>query len=86
MERLVEKVNHSLSHAFPPPSKVELRNEDGIIGIVTSPRFNGKDDFARQRLLWKPLSNLSNAERRRVVILVGLTPEEDFAHMSSFED
>lgn len=81
MDGLMKRVKTILSRAFPHPSKVNLRDEDGIIGIVTSPRFRGKDDFARQDLIWNVLDKqLRPEERRRIVIMVAVTPEEEIAH------
>jgi hypothetical protein len=79
---LVRKVKRILAEAFPPPAKVRLKDEDGLVGVVTSPRFRNMDIMDRQELLDELLRRhgLSDAELRRILILVAVTPEEEEAH------
>src|SRR5439155_8983 len=48
---VVLKLKKILREAFPPPDKVNLRDEDGIIGVVTSKRFRRMDSMQRQDLI-----------------------------------
>ena len=40
---VVRKLKKILEEEFPPPDKVNLRGDDGIIGVVTSKRFRRLD-------------------------------------------
>ena len=65
----------------PPPDKVDLRDKDGMIGVVTSKRFRRMDTMQRQDLIHDILTTqLSKEERRRVLLIVGVTPEEELAN------
>ncbi len=44
----LRKLRRILEERFPAPDKVELRGEDGIIGVVTSRRFRRLDAMQRQ--------------------------------------
>ena len=78
---ILEKVNSILTGAFPPPDRVSLEDDDGIIGTVVSPRFEGMEMIDRINMIWDRLDqNLTPAERRRVVIIVAATPEEEIAY------
>jgi hypothetical protein len=80
---LVEKVDSILKEVFPPPDKIVLEDEDGIIGTVTSARFVGMDTIDRIHLIWDALAKgLTPEERRRVVLIVAATPEEEIAYTS----
>jgi acid stress-induced BolA-like protein IbaG/YrbA len=76
---LIRKLKQILAEAFPPPDKIELRNGDGIIGIVTSKRFRGMGMMDRQTLIDDALKShgLSEKEIRRIVIIAAVTPEEE---------
>jgi hypothetical protein len=77
----VRKLKRILEERFPPPDKVALRDEDGIIGVVTSRRFHRLDTMQRQDLLHDILATaLTPEERRQVLLLVGVTPEEELAN------
>jgi hypothetical protein len=78
---VVRKLKKILEEEFPPPDKVNLRGDDGIIGVVTSKRFRRLDTMQRQDLIHNILaSHLTGAERRNVVMIVGVTPEEEVAN------
>jgi len=78
---VMRKLKKALEERFPPPHKVSLRDEDGIIGVITSKRFRRMDTMQRQDLIHNILATeLTGAERRNVVLIVGVTPEEEVAN------
>jgi hypothetical protein len=78
---VIRKLKKILEERFPPPDKVNLRDEDGIIGIVTSKRFRRMDSMQRQDLIHHVLeSRLTEEERQEVVVIVAVTPEEELAN------
>ena len=80
---LLKKTTKLLRQAFPPPARINLKDEDGIMGVVVSSRFEGLEGLDRQNLLWDVLDKkLTPEERRRVVIIVAVTPKEEIAHTS----
>ena len=75
------KLKRVLEEQFPPPDKVTLRDDDGIIGIVTSRRFRRMDTMQRQDLIHEVLTaGLTPQERRHVLMIVAVTPEEEIAN------
>ena len=81
MESVQKKVTKILKQAFPPPDKVTLKDEDGIIGTIISSRFMGLDSIERVKMVWKVLDqDLKPEERKRIVIILAVTPEEEIAH------
>jgi hypothetical protein len=81
MALALRKLKRILEERFPPPDKVDLRDEDGIIGVVTSKRFRRLDTMQRQDLLHDLLTtNLSPEERRRVLVIVAVTSEEEIGN------
>jgi len=77
---VVQKLKKILKERFPPPDKVKLRDDDGIIGVVTSKSFHGKDTMERQDIFHELLAtHLTGEERRQVLLIVGVTPEEEVA-------
>jgi acid stress-induced BolA-like protein IbaG/YrbA len=77
---VIRKVNKLLRERFRPPDKVNLRDENGIIGVVTSTRFRRMDTMQRQDMIHEILENgLTDEERRQVLIVVAVTPEEEAA-------
>ena len=83
MEPFSKKLKRILKRAFPKPDRVRLRDEDGIIGFVISPRFRGLDSSERLAMIWSVLdAQLTPEERRRIVIMIAVTPEEELAHSS----
>jgi len=84
---ITRKLKKILEQRFPPPDKIELRDEDGIIGVVTSTRFRGLDTMQRQKMIHDVLtSNLTGEERRRVLLIVGVTPEEELVNARDGDD
>jgi hypothetical protein len=80
-QAVLEKVESLLTIEFPPPDKVDLMDEDGIIGTVTSGRFADMRAIDRINWIWDLLSeSLTNEERRRVIIIVAANPDEETAH------
>jgi stress-induced morphogen len=78
---VARKLKKVLEERFPPPDKVQLRDGDGIIGIVTSKRFRRMDTMQRQNLIYDLLAtHLTGEERRRVLVIVCVTPEEELAN------
>jgi len=78
---VARKLKKILEEQFPRPDKVKLRDEDGIIGVVTSKRFRRMDMMQRQDLIHDILeTRLTGEERRHVVIIVAVTPEEEIAN------
>ena len=81
---LARKAKKLLKQAFPPPSKVSIEDDKGLIGLVVSPSFRGLDSIDRQQLVWDALDEkLSPEERKRIVIVVAVTPEEETMHLAS---
>ena len=78
---VARKLKRILEERFPPPDKVELRDDDRIIGVVTSKRFRRMDSMQRQDLIHDLLtSRLTEDERRHVLLIVAVTPEEELAN------
>lgn len=60
-------------------SYIRLEDDDGISGFVVSPRFKGVSSLDRQVMIdeaMKTAPDLSKADRRRVLMIAGLTPTE----------
>ncbi len=84
---VVRKLKKILEERFPSPDKVELRDNDGIIGIITSKRFRRLDPMQRQDLIFDILTtHLSPEERRHIVLMVAVTPEEAIAYAADKDD
>ncbi len=80
---LLKKARRLLKQAFPTPAKISLKEEDGIMGVVISSRFEGLEGVDRQKILGDVLDqNLTADERRQIVIIIAVTPEEEIAHAS----
>ena len=73
---LQHKIVNALSEAL-EPEYVRL-DDDGISGFVVSRRFEGMSSLDRQERIEDALSkaSLTQAERRQVVMIAGLTPDE----------
>ena len=81
MALALRKLRRILEGEFPPPDKLDLRDEDGIIGVITSTRFRRLDSMQRQDLIHDILtSNLTASEKRHVLLLAAVTPEEEIAN------
>jgi hypothetical protein len=80
---IIKKVRSVLTKEFPPPDKVELEDDDGIIGAVISRRFEGLEAIDRIKLIWDLLEKkLTKDERKRIVTIVAVTPVEEIAHLA----
>jgi hypothetical protein len=80
---LVRKLKKLLIKQFPPPSRVELEDHDGIVGVITSKEFAAMETIDRQRLIGDIITtNLSREERRQVQVIVGVTPEEGTGYLA----
>jgi len=83
LQRKLEKL---LTERFPPPATVRLEDHDGILGVVTSSTFSRMQTIDRQNLIGDILAtNLSREERRRVQVIVGVTPDEGTGYLASEE-
>lgn len=84
---VVQKLKKMLEEHFPPPDKVKLRDDDRIIGIVTSKRFRRMDTMQRQELIHEFLTtHLTGEERRHVLMIVAVTPEEEIAYSDNEDE
>lgn len=74
---LKEKVTKALFQSL-KPEYLRLEDEDGISGYVVSRQFKGMSSLDRQGEIEKTLQNapLAREERRRILMIAGLTPEE----------
>ena len=83
MESFLKKVTKILRDSFPLPAVIDLDDDDGIIGAVISKRFRGMDAVDRVKIIWDILDkSLTPTERRRVVTIVPVAPEEEIAHLA----
>jgi hypothetical protein len=75
-----------LTERFPPPDTVKLEDHNGIIGVITSAGFARMDTIDRQNLIADILKgNLTPEERRRVQIIVAVTPDEGTGYLAGPE-
>jgi hypothetical protein len=72
---LKTKIVKAFSDSF-PVEYVRFDDEDPIIGYVVSPRFRRMKSLARQKLIDQALSPLTTQERRSVLMVAAVTPEE----------
>ena len=74
---LKDKIVKALFQAL-QPEYVRLDDEDGISGFVVSDLFHGMSSLDRQEKIEEILqrSPLAKEERRRILMIAGLTPEE----------
>lgn len=80
---LLRKLEEVLTRRFPSPDTIRLEDHDGIIGVITSTRFAGMESLDRQNLIGDLLeTNLTPEERRRVQVIVGVTPDEGTGYLS----
>ncbi len=78
---LLEKIRSLLTTVFPPPARIELIDEDGIIGTITSACFEGMERIDRINMIWDILDvGLTLEEWRRVVTIVPATPLEEIVY------
>ena len=84
MDELAEKVERILRIAFPRLDSLDIRDDDGIIGILVSPMFEGLESIDRQNMIWDALDrNLEPDEKRQIQIIVAATPEEHMGHLAT---
>jgi stress-induced morphogen len=77
------KVRTLLTKTFRPPDQVDVREEDGVIGVVVSRRFRNLDTIDRQSMIGNLLrKGLEPEERKRILMIVAVTPEEQIGHTS----
>jgi acid stress-induced BolA-like protein IbaG/YrbA len=75
-EKIVKILNASGVHIF--HSDFELSAAGNIGGILCSNDFSGMDETARQELVWEKLkSKLTEDERRQIISLITVTPDEE---------
>jgi acid stress-induced BolA-like protein IbaG/YrbA len=80
---LLRKLKKILTEQFPPPDKVSLEEQDGVIGVIASARFKRMSSIDRQNLIGDLLAaHLTPAELRQVQVIVGVTPDEEAAYSS----
>ena len=80
---LVRKLEKVLTERFPAPATIRLEDLDGIIGVITSTEFAGMDGMDRQDLIGEIIEpRLSLEERRRIQVIVGVTPEEGTGYLA----
>jgi hypothetical protein len=61
-----------------------LEDHDGIIGVITSPGFARMETIDRQNLIGDIIATkLSQEERRRVQVIVGVTPDEGTGYLAA---
>ena len=83
---LLRKLKRVLTQQFPSPAKVKLEDHDGIIGVITSASFAGMESIDRQNMIGEIIApHLSQEERRRVQVIVAVTPEEGTGYLAGAE-
>ncbi len=81
---LLGKPEEVLIKQFPAPATVKLEDHDGIIGVITSAGFAGMETIDRQNLIGDVVeTSLSAEERRRVQVIVGVTPDEGTGYLAA---
>jgi acid stress-induced BolA-like protein IbaG/YrbA len=82
MDKLSEKVRRILETAFPSRESLDIRNDDGIIGVLVCEEFEGLEAIDRQDRIWSVLDrSLNDEEKRQIQIIVAATPAEHLGHM-----
>ena len=81
--RLQSKLEAVLIERFPAPATVKLDDHDGIIGVITSDEFAKMDSLDRQNLIGDLVdTHLSQQEKRRIQIIVGVTSDEGTGYLA----
>jgi hypothetical protein len=81
---LVRKLKRVLSESFPSPATIKLEDHDGIIGVITSAGFAKMETIDRQNWIGEIIATkLSQEERRRVQVIVGVTPDEGTGYLAA---
>ena len=83
---LLRRLKRVLTQRFPPPATVKLEDHDGIIGVITSAQFAGMETIDRQNLIGDIVAtDLGPEECRRVLVIVGVTPDEGTGYLAGEE-
>ncbi len=62
---------------FPCGTSLNIRDDDGIIGVLVSAEFEGLEAIDRQNRIWDVLErSLTPEEQRQIQIIVAATPTE----------
>ena len=69
MEPLSQKVSTLLRKRFGRGARVNLKDEDGIIGTVTSTKFRDVDTIDRVNMIWKFWSHRSASRNSGISLL-----------------
>ena len=82
MESLSQKVTKALLERFSQQEiQLEGGDDDRVMGFVVSPVFQRKTAMTRQKMIWALLNkHLDAGERRRVLGIITMTPEEEEAY------
>jgi len=84
MEELAAKVDRVLRDAFPGLESLDIQDDDGIIGVLVSEKFEGLEAIDRQNVIWDVLDQaLEPDEKRQIQIIVAATPEEHIGHATT---
>ena len=82
-DSLLRRLAKVLKQRFPPPATIRLEDHDGIIGVVTSAQFAAMEPLDRQNLIGDIIAtHLSPEERRRVQVIVAVTPDEGTGYLA----
>jgi hypothetical protein len=80
---LLRRLEQALTRRFPAPATIRLEDHDGIVGVVTSNEFARMDTIDRQNLIGNIVeTNLNPEERRRIQVIVGVTPDEGTGYLA----
>ena len=84
MDGLAAKVDRVLRNAFPGLEVLDIQEDDGIIGVLLSGRFEALEAIDRQNMIWDALDQaLEPDEKRQIQIIVAATPEEHVGHAAA---
>ena len=77
MGSLQEKLAKLFEDRFGRRAKIEIESDAyGISGKIISSKFRGVDMRDRVSMVWDTFGSLSPAEKRQIVIIMPMTPEE----------
>ena len=80
---LVRKLEKVLIRRFPPPAKVKLEDNDGIVGVITSAEFARVETIDRQDIIGDLIeTHFTPDERRQVQVIIGVTPDEETGYLA----
>ena len=76
-----------MEQKFPSPDKIEIRHDDRMIVMITSRRFRRMSTMKRQDYVHDILmAELTHEERRQVLLVVCVTPEEELVYSSGLDE